>query len=297
MAVSVSEGSRFLGRRTTQGTVLYLSYDDNVNRIAHRLQEMDCKDNAPLLFDFDPESKTVEEEFPALICQTKEAHPDLLLVVVDVLTYIKGEKNSTYNNDYDFMKKLKSIAEEYNICISLVTHVTKDIKSSDPFRSICGSVGLTGASDGYIVLTADNDSGVCTLHAKGNDINSFSEKVEFDQYSLKWERYCFQSEKEGTDKETFLSALYFYLTNVETEFNGTMSELIDKLGSAVKTEIDPIAAGRYLKQSKKELSYCGIEFTTKRTAEARTYHITYDPGKDNYAKSHPKTTELAVKTA
>ena len=85
MAISVSSGTSFIGRKTTQGTVLYLSYDDNENRITRRLKKMGCKDDTDVYFDFDPTSKSVEDDFLALISCAKETLPNLSFVVVDVL--------------------------------------------------------------------------------------------------------------------------------------------------------------------------------------------------------------------
>lgn len=284
IAVSVTEGSSFLGRKSTKGSVLYLSYDDSEGRISRRLKRMDRGDNKDIIFDF--ESKTVDSGLQDYIISKKDCMQDLKLVIIDVLHMIRDDKGSSYSKDYEVVSKLKSLAEDLHICILLITHLTKESNENDPFKSICGSVGMTGCADGYMVITPIKDSEICKLDACGNDIGRLSEKVIFNDINMQWELYSFCMGKEGTNKELFLRALYVYLTTEKSEFTGTIEDLIQALGSLTDEDFVPAVVGKYLSQSASELQKYGIGIKVKRTATARLYTIIYDAEMDGFAKAN-----------
>ena len=152
LAYCVSQGLPFLGFKTNQTGVIYFALEDVERRIQHRMQKMFGLEPAKNLY-FATEAGYVggggfEEQLNTVL----HDHPDVGLVIVDVLQKIRNPmEQSSYATDYVFINAVKELADRYGICLILVHHTRKSA-DSDIFKMLSGSRGITAAVDGSMVL-------------------------------------------------------------------------------------------------------------------------------------------------
>ena len=108
------------------------------------------------------------------------------MIVVDTLEKIRpiqNGKTQAYSADYQAITGLQKIAGERGLAIVINHHVRK-MEADDPFDTISGTLGLTGAADTILVLKRQD--GGFTLYARGRDIEESETALQFDKGSCKW---------------------------------------------------------------------------------------------------------------
>jgi hypothetical protein len=183
----IASGSEVLGRPAQQGSVLYAALEDNNRRLKHRM----CK-IAPYTATW-PERLHFATEWPRLddggldaFRSWVDATPDARLLIVDTLATVRpasGGRDSQYQSDYAAIRGLHALANECGIGIIVVHHVRK-MDADDPFDTVSGSTGLTGAADTTLILTTTNDGKV--LYGRGRDLAEIEIAMVFDAHSCWW---------------------------------------------------------------------------------------------------------------
>ena len=168
LCLAVAKGEPLLDRNTQQGSTLYFCLEDSYPRIQSRLYELTDEPSDKLFFSL--KADTISNGLEEQIIKFKSEHDDLRLVIIDTLQMVRNETESSYGSDYAEIVPLKSVAEQLGITIVLVHHLRK-AADSDPFNMISGSTGLSGATDGQLVLKKDKRcGGQAVLYATGRDI-------------------------------------------------------------------------------------------------------------------------------
>jgi hypothetical protein len=114
-------------------------------------------------------------------------NPDAKLIVIDTLATVRGARRSTdtpYEGDYREVGALKALADATGVAIILVTH-TRKAEADDPFDTVSGTLGLTGAADATIILSRDSQG--ATLRAMGRDVAEIEAAVTLDRELFRWE--------------------------------------------------------------------------------------------------------------
>jgi hypothetical protein len=113
--------------------------------------------------------------------------PDRRLIVVDTFQKLRppqaAKGQASYALDYEAIVPLQQLAHKYSIAILLIHHLRK-MDADDPFDTISGTLGLTGAADSILVLRKQHGS--VTLHAHGRDIEESETALQFDKATCKW---------------------------------------------------------------------------------------------------------------
>ncbi len=192
MALAVARGGTCLGGiECDQGDVLMLALEDNERRLRSRIGKL----MPPMIMKEWPEAFHYATEWPRAndgglkyINEWLDDHPRARLVIVDVLAQfrpIRSGKEQLYDGDYRAIKDLQEIASKRNVAIVIVHHTRKSqSESGDPFETVSGSLGLSGAADTTLVL--DRNSQGCTLYGRGRDIEEIESAVTFDKTTAKW---------------------------------------------------------------------------------------------------------------
>ena len=113
------------------------------------------------------------------------SHPRL--VVIDTLAMVRAPKRrdeSSYDADYAAVKELRGLANEHGVAIVIIHHLRK-AESDDPFDTVSGTLGLTGAPDTILVLRRDA-SGAVILHGRGRDLVEIEKAVTFSKDACTW---------------------------------------------------------------------------------------------------------------
>ncbi|MBA3512610.1 AAA family ATPase [Sphingomonas sp.] len=171
------------------GDVLYLALEDNQRRLKKRLLHMGLKD-APERLTFHTHWPDLDNGCLGAVDQWLNDHPDARLIVVDVLAKVRGMigKESAYEADYRVLSGLQGLAGRYGVAI-VVVHHTRKMEADDPFDSVSGTRGLTGAADTVLVLKRDvgtGGTGRVTIYGRGRDIEEIETALEFNRDNGIW---------------------------------------------------------------------------------------------------------------
>lgn len=181
IACAIAEGGKALSSvNVEQGQVMYLALEDNLRRLKKRANIV-TGDNIPAGIHFFTEWARMDELGLERLDKYLEVNPEIKLVIIDTLQKIKpkGNGQSMYGDDYDAVGSLHRIAHQYGVSILVIHHLRK-MGSDDPMDSISGTLGLTGAADGMLVLTRERGRADAVLHVTGRDIE------EDGEYALEW---------------------------------------------------------------------------------------------------------------
>ena len=277
LCLQVSKGESFWNLPTKQGSVLYLCLEDSVNRIQQRLLEL--TEIAPENLHFATHSESLSGGVIEQIEMFISEHSDTVLIVIDTLQKIRdgAGEGSVYAADYKDISMLKEIADTYSVTILGVQHLRKQ-PNSDPHLMVSGSTGLIGAADGSYILKKDDPLDTkAKLFIRGRDIEENIFSLEFSKDSCQWEFISSDTpDEEDLKNDTTMCSLIEFI-QAENSFQGTASELAEKIGQGIK----PNVISRKLKHFEKELGEIGIEFLKFRTGEKRELLLTYTPTNAN----------------
>lgn len=96
----------------------------------------------------------------------------------------RNETKVATTPDYAAVKELRNLAAEAGIAIVLVRHLRK-ADSDDPFDTVSGTLGLTGAPDTILVLKRDT-AGNVILHGRGRDLIEIEKVMTFNKDACTW---------------------------------------------------------------------------------------------------------------
>lgn len=191
LALCISGGMDFWGRKTEHGEVLYMCLEDTEKRIRDRMDAMLDDSDAPekLYFTYSVDCRGSDlREGLGLYLQER---PDTKAVIIDVLQKVRAGKpasQSEYAYDYDEIGSLKELADKYGIALILVTHCRKTKDRNDWVNEIAGGVGVTGAADTILMLEKNRGKGSLDgrLLITGRDMPEDELALCFDPEHFKW---------------------------------------------------------------------------------------------------------------
>ena len=108
------------------------------------------------------------------------------LIIIDTLAMVRmpnRKDQNSYDADYTAVKDLRDLAAEYGVAIVLVHHLRK-AEADDPFDTISGTLGLTGAPDTIMVIFREGNG--VLIQARGRDVEDIKKAVEFDPSTCTW---------------------------------------------------------------------------------------------------------------
>jgi hypothetical protein len=134
--------------------------------------------------------------------------PNLRLVIIDTLQKFRKPSKSNVNlyaEDYETVSKIKDVADRLGVCILLIHHLRK-AEAFDIFDTMSGSLGLTGGTDGNLVM--ESTKGNTTLHITGRDVEGIELAMELDTQMLAWRLLGERAEVKNTnDQQRIYNAL------------------------------------------------------------------------------------------
>ena len=186
--LAVAYGSRTLNREVQAGKAIYLALEDNQRRLQARLKIMRPQ-------GYSTDNLILHTEWPKLNDGGLEALEKLIisesprLVVIDTLAKVRpsmGRNSNLYESDYSAVAPLTGLANKYRCCILVVTHNRKGKSDSDALEQISGSLGLSGAVDGALVIDGIRSDKQYKLSLIGRDIPSDDELAISRQENGEW---------------------------------------------------------------------------------------------------------------
>lgn len=267
LAYHVSTGTPLWDYPVKKGTVLYLALEDDYRRLQERMYRMFGTDSTENLY-FSVSSKPLGNGLADQLSGFIREHPDTTLVIIDTLQKIREMDSDSYSyaKDYEIINQLKQFSDSWGICLLLVHHTRKQ-KSSDNFDMISGTNGLLGCADGAFMLYKETrTSNKATLEISGRDQQDQKIHLIRDEEKLCWNFEKAETELWKEPPEPLLECIANLVTEENPTWQGTATELIEKLGLDMKPNVVSLKlnvnAGRLMNDY-------GIRYTNQRNHSGR----------------------------
>lgn len=272
LAIAVGEGGKAFGSiPCDQGDVLYLALEDNLRRIQRRLKQMLPHGAAPARLFIETECPRLDEGGTELIREWIERVSKPRLIVVDVFNMVRPRSSSTdtlYESDYRALAPLKKMADDYGVAV-VILHHTRKMAADDPFDTVSGSTGLTGAADTVLVLTRDGQG--TTVYGRGRDVEQIETALSFDPVTASWSILGAASEVRRSDERTII-------LDAMREEGAGMSPLAVAEATGMRRENVKVLMAKMAKQGELSKSGRGKYLITGVTPDYHDYRDYQDGG-------------------
>ena len=238
LAYHVSMGLKLWDYEVRKGTVLYLALEDNYQRLQERMYRMFGVEGTDDLH-FAVYTKQIGNGLDEQLEKFLRDHHDTNLVIIDTLQKVREVDGDAYSyaNDYEIVGKFKQFADKHNICLLLVHHTRKQ-PAGDKFEMISGTTGLLGCADGAFLLQKENRTDLsATLDIVGRDQADQRLYLTRDQEHLCWNLDHAEAELWKAPADPLLEAVAGMLTEAAPEWQGSATELIDKLHLEIQPNV------------------------------------------------------------
>ena len=190
LALACASGGQALGSvEVPAGDVLYLALEDTPRRLQSRiLRCLGPGASVPGRLDFATEIPPLADGGREVINDWLARSGDARLLVVDVLAKVRGNsdpRSSRYDQDYEVVSGLKSLADAHRVAV-LVLHHTRKAAGEDFLDSVSGTNGLTGAADSTLIIRRSRTQADAVLQITGRDVEEAEHALAFDGQAGSW---------------------------------------------------------------------------------------------------------------
>lgn len=169
--LGVAYGEPVLDREVKKGVAIYLALEDNHRRLQSRLRKLrPLGYSTPSLRLYTEWKRFNEGGVEDLVGLIEEFKPRL--VVIDTLAKVRPTtgRNNVYESDYGALAPITEVANRFRTTVLIVHHNRKGKAETDPLEQVSGSLGLSGAVDGVLVIDGNRGDAAYTLSLIGRDI-------------------------------------------------------------------------------------------------------------------------------
>ena len=271
LAFSLTTGEDFLGFKVNPSHVLYITTEGDINQLNDRFKLMNLKPNVNKLHIIDIDDipdfyiRDIERDIYEL---TFDKEP--LFIIIDMFKDIKFDTSYDLNNYQEIndvvFKKLKELCRKYNSTLLVTHHLNKRDETM-------GSVGLNADVSGIMKLKeSKNNYNKLTLNYKGRDLGRLELNLKRN------ENQTFNVIDENTNDETDYNILLFIKYAVaKKDFDYTISDILSKTNIL----LTPTQLGGLIQRNLQLLEKEGLHITSKRTANERLWHCSYEEPSEN----------------
>ena len=271
LAFSLTTGEDFLGFKVNPSHVLYITTEGDINQLQDRFKLMNLKPNIDKLHIIDIDDipdfyiRDIERDIHEL---TFDKEP--LFIIMDMFKDIKFDTSYDINNYQEIndvvFRKLKELCRKYNSTLLVTHHLNKR-------NETMGSVGLNADVSGIMKLKeSKNNYNKLTLNYKGRDLGRLELNLKRN------ENQTFSVIDENTNDETDYNLLLFIKYAVaKKDFDYTISDILSKTNIL----LTPTQLGGLIQRNLQLLEKEGLHITSKRTANERLWHCSYEEPSEN----------------
>lgn len=271
LAFSLTTGEDFLGFKVNPSHVLYITTEGDINQLQDQFKLMNWKPNLDKLHIIDIDDipdfyiRDIERDIHEL---TFDKEP--LFIIMDMFKDIKFDTSYDINNYQEIndvvFRKLKELCRKYNSTLLVTHHLNKR-------NETMGSVGLNADVSGIMKLKeSKNNYNKLTLDYKGRDLGRLELNLKRN------ENQTFSVIDENTDDETDYNLLLFIKYAVaKKDFDYTISDILSKTNIL----LTPTQLGGLIQRNLQFLKKEGLHITSKRTANERLWHCSYEEPSEN----------------
>jgi RecA-family ATPase len=152
--------------KPVQGDVLYLALEDSPRRIKKRILKLWPSTLAkwPEQLHLTTSWRRAHEGGIEEITEWCQSVPNPVMVVIDTLEKFRAPadgRKGEYSADYEAVAALQKLALGHRIAVVIVHHDRK-MDADDPFDTVSGTLGLTGAADTILIVKRKAGPSRCT---------------------------------------------------------------------------------------------------------------------------------------
>ena len=234
LAYHVSTGQRLWGYEVHQGTVLYLTLEDDFQRIQSRMFMMyGVADTASL--HFATAANRIGNGLDEQLENFVREHPDTKLIIIDTMQKIReaGGEAYSYASDYKIIGKLKRFADRHSICIVTVHHTRKQ-PAGDSFETISGTTGLLGCADGALLMQKKKRTALeATVDAVGRDQQDQILYLKKDADTQIWSLERTENKPHQEPPDPVLDTVSQLVSSESREWAGSPTELAEAVNTGM----------------------------------------------------------------
>lgn len=176
-ANSIASGFPFLGRKTTQGRVLYVPTELDRIAVHERASKFSpCSPDVLVAYDWPNGPKAMEQAEAAILCL------GIKVIIFDMFLAILPEELQQKTNDYgssEFFRSWRRLGQRYDVAIVAVWHSGKGDRE-DFMSAALGTTGLTGQADCVLSLERKRGETGGKLYVGGNHGREEALSLEFN---------------------------------------------------------------------------------------------------------------------
>jgi len=189
LCVGTASGGHALGKIPIErGEALYLALEDTARRLQSRLKMMLNGEPAPEGLHLATKWDRLDEGGLEQLESWLLGWPKCRLIIIDTLQRLRPPQQGNrglYEQDYNTLVYLKTLADTCGVAIVVVHHLRKG-SSNDPLEEVSGTTGLTGAADTIWTLKRDRGRADAVLFSTGRDIDEAETALRFDKSLGLW---------------------------------------------------------------------------------------------------------------
>ena len=185
LALAIAGGKEFLGKKTRQGVVLFVSLEDGARRLQSRLQTLKATADLPITYITEIEPLNTDDgmaKFEGLL----KTHKPTLTVIDTLISAVDStlDENRAATMG-SLMNQLHKLAMDCSTTIILISHHGKK-QFFDPGFDTRGSSAIPSASDCNMSLYKAGD-GCFDLKVEGRDLADCELRLTFDPDAMLFE--------------------------------------------------------------------------------------------------------------
>ena len=189
--------------KPAQGDVLYLALEDSQRRLKWRMSKLLQDDSLwPSRLTLQTSWRRASEGGLDDIKAWCESVSSPILIMIDTLERFRPPPKQgapSYSVDYEAITGLQTITKNKPGLAIVLLHHNRKMDAEDPFDTVSGTLGLTGAADTILILR--RHAGSVLLHVRGRDVEESETPLQFNKETCRWTMLGAEAAKDAISSE------------------------------------------------------------------------------------------------
>jgi hypothetical protein len=197
--------------KPAQGDVLYLALEDSQRRLKRRMAKLLPDGVAwPSRLTLQTSWRRANDGGLDDMEAWCNSVPDPTLIMIDTLEKFRTPPKSgtqSYSTDYEAITGLQAIAKSRPGLGIVLLHHDRKMDADDPFDTVSGTLGLTGAADTILIMKRKD--GAVRLFVRGRDVEESDTPLQFNKNTCRWTLMndTVAAERHSTERQQIIAAL------------------------------------------------------------------------------------------
>lgn len=191
IALSVGAGGFAVGGlKSFRGDVLYIDLEQGPRASQQRFNEILAGGTIPSGVTIVYKWPLLGEGFVAALERDLRENRSIRLVIIDTLARVWSTANTkqrgnAYHQEYEALSRIKSIADQFGVCILALHHESK-VENPDKLYRASGTIAMTGVPDTIWILSRKRGQAGAELYVTGREVRERTIPLIFDGFMGTW---------------------------------------------------------------------------------------------------------------